>query len=263
MKCAECRCAPKECGDVNASQRCQNCTKETCCCAVIHHGYATNMRISLMTSDDCCSKGVCNNDISKNAKAKLRTKNKKSIYKFFGHVKSLYAAALGIEILCIAAAEIGENTALFIVGFNHLGILIAYTMGYCLATFTTFVTILGRYRYATEDRIDSCCSVLEQDTSKDFLPNVVTTFKNFGLGLRKLEELPKQPNLRAILKTSLIILVTAETACIITAETVDLIFYKQAFYLSIPLALLSGAFTVVAPQAYKKMKQTKGALNST
>jgi hypothetical protein len=221
------------------------------------------MRISLMTSDDCCSKGVCNNDISKNAKAKLRTKNKKSIYKFFGHVKSLYAAALGIEILCIAAAEIGENTALFIVGFNHLGILIAYTMGYCLATFTTFVTILGRYRYATEDRIDSCCSVLEQDTSKDFLPNVVTTFKNFGLGLRKLEELPKQPNLRAILKTSLIILVTAETACIITAETVDLIFYKQAFYLSIPLALLSGAFTVVAPQAYKKMKQTKGALNST
>ena len=137
-----------------------------------------------MTSDDCCSKGVCNNDISKNAKAKLRTKNKKSIYKFFGHVKSLYAAALGIEILCIAAAEIGENTALFIVGFDHLGILIAYTMGYCLATFTTFVTILGRYRYATEDRIDSCCSVLEQDTSKDFLPNVVTTFKNFGLGLR-------------------------------------------------------------------------------
>jgi hypothetical protein len=70
--------------------------------------------------------------------------------------------------------------------------------------------------------------------------------------LRKLEELPKQPNLREILKTSLIILVTAETACIITAETVDLIFYKQAFYLSIPLALLAGAFTVVAPQAYKK-----------
>jgi hypothetical protein len=116
----------------------------------------------------------------------------------------------------------------------------------------TFVTILGRYRYATEDRIDSCCSVLEQDTVKDFLPNVVTTFKNFGLGLRKLKELPKQPNLREILKTSLIILVTA--------ETLDLIFYKQAFYLSIPLALLAGAFTVVAPQAYKKMKQAKGTL---
>jgi hypothetical protein len=214
-----------------------------------------------MTDDDCCSKGVCNNDIRNNATAELRTKNKKSIYEFFVHVKSLYAAALGIEILCIAAAEIGENTALYILGFNHLGILIAYTMGYCLATFTTFVTILGRYRYATEDRIDSCCSVLEQDTSKDFLSNIITTFNNFGLGLRKLKELPSQPNLREILKTSLIILVTAETACIITAETVDLIFYKQAIYLSIPLALLAGAFTVVAPQAYKKNETSKRHLD--
>jgi hypothetical protein len=263
VKCAECRCAPKECGVVNTSQRCQICTKETCCCAVIHHGYATNMRFSLTNSDDCCSKGICNNNINNNVTSELRTKNKNSYIEFFVHVKSLYAAALGIEILCIAAAEIGENTALYTLGFNHLGILIAYTMGYCLATFTTFVTILGRYRYATEDRIDSCCSVLEQDTSKDFLSNVVTTFKNFGLGLRKLKDLPKQPNLREILKTSLIILVTAETACIITAETIDLIFYKQALYLSIPLALLAGAFTVVAPQAYKKMKQAKGALNTT
>ena len=77
------------------------------------------------------------------------------------------------------------------------------------------------------------------------------------MGLRKLKELPNQPNLREILMTSLTILVTAETACIITAETVDLIFYRQAFYLSIPLALLAGAFTVVAPEAYKKMKQAK------
>jgi hypothetical protein len=56
------------------------------------------------------------------------------------------------------------------------------------------------------------------------------------------------------LKTSLVILVSAETACIITAETVDLISYRQAFCLSIPLALLAGAFTVVAHEAYKKMK---------
>jgi hypothetical protein len=169
----------------------------------------------------------------------------------------MYAAALGIEILCIAAAEIGENTGLHVLGFNHIGIPIAYAMGYCLATFTTFVTILGRYRYASGDRIDSCCSVLEQDASKGFLSSIITTFKNFGLGLRKMKELPKQPNLRDILKTSLVILVTAETACIITAETVDLIFYKQAFYLSIPLALLAGAFTVVAPEAYQKMKKVK------
>jgi capsid protein len=30
--------------------------------------------------------------------------------------------------------------------------------------------------------------------------------------------------------------------------------HTPAFYLSIPLALLAGAFTVVAPEAYKKMK---------
>jgi hypothetical protein len=47
-----------------------------------------------MTGDDCCSKGVCNNDISNNATAELRTKNKKSIYEFFGHVKSLYVSLL-------------------------------------------------------------------------------------------------------------------------------------------------------------------------
>jgi hypothetical protein len=209
------------------------------------------MKLSVMNNDDCCSQGICTNDRN-NSTTELRTKNKKSIYEFFRHVKSLYAAALGIEILCIAAAEIGENTGLYVLGFNHIGIPIAYVMGYCLATFTTFVTILGRYRYASGDRIDSCCSVLEQGTNKDFLSNVVTTFKNFGLGLRKLKELPSQPNLKEILKTSLVILIIAETACIITAETVDLIFYKQAFYLSIPLALLAGAFTVVIPEAYKK-----------
>jgi hypothetical protein len=235
IKCAECQCVPEECIKLSASQRCLNCTKETCCCLIIHHSFISAKNLSVV-DDDCCSNGICKNN-SDNTRAALRKKGKASIYEFFRHVKTMYAAALGIEILCIAAAEIGE--------------------GYLLPTFTTFVTILGRYRYASGDRIDSCCSVLEQDTNKDFLSNVVITFKNFGLDLRKLKELPKQPNLREILKTSLVILVTAETACILTAETVDLIFYKQAIYLSIPLALLAGAFTVVAPEAYKKMKEAK------
>ncbi|MBV9176596.1 MAG: hypothetical protein JO297_06130 [Nitrososphaeraceae archaeon] len=82
----------------------------------------------------------------------------------------MYAAALGIEILCIAAAEIGENTGFYLLGFNHIGVPFAYAMGYCLATFTAFVTILGRYRYSSGDRIDSCCSVLEQDANKERLP---------------------------------------------------------------------------------------------
>jgi len=214
--------------------------------------------------DDCCFLGSCKNNSSNTTATKESSiKNKKSLYEFFRHVKTMYAAALGIEILCITAAEIGENTGLYVLGFNHTGVPIAYTMGYCLATFTTFVTILGRYRYGLGHSviIDSCCSVLEQDASKGFLSNLMTTFKNFGFGIKKIKELPKQPNLREIIKASLIILITAETACIITAETIDLIFYKQAIYLSIPLALLAGAFTVVVPEAYRKMNEVKSKLN--
>jgi hypothetical protein len=50
------------------------------------------------------------------------------------------------------------------------------------------------------------------------------------------------------------ILITAESVWILTAETVDLIFYKYSILLSVPLALLAGAFTVVAPSAYRKLK---------
>jgi hypothetical protein len=32
-------------------------------------------------------------------------------------------------------------------GFNAIGVIIAHVMGYTLASFTTFVTILGRYNY--------------------------------------------------------------------------------------------------------------------
>ena len=84
------------------------------------------------------------------------------------------------------------------------------------------------------------------------------TFKNFGSGLRKMKGITKQPNLREILKTSLVILVIAETACIITAETVDLIFYKSSKHSICQFRwLFAGAFTVVAPEAYKKMKEAK------
>jgi hypothetical protein len=168
-------------------------------------------------------------------------------------VKGFYAAALGIEILCIGAAEVGENTGLYLFGFNPLGILIAYVMGYTLAGFTTFVTILGRYNFSS-DQICSCCSVLEQDSRKGFLTNLKTTFTNFAVGFKKLPYLYKQSNLKMILKTSVVILITVESACILTAETVDLVFYKYSILLSVPLALFAGALTVVVPQAYRKVK---------
>jgi hypothetical protein len=201
-------------------------------------------------TDDCCTSGVCKNDV---IIQKTRTPQS-GLVAFFRNAKRLYAAAIGIEILCIAAAEIGENTGLYLFGFNLLGIPIAYAMGYALAGFTTFATILGRYSFSSNDRIDSCCSVLEQGGGSAFIPNLKTTFKNFAVGVAKVPRLHKQPNLKHILKTSTYILVTAESACILTAETVDLIFYQHSLFLAVPLALLAGAFTVVAPEAYRKLK---------
>lgn len=203
-----------------------------------------------MIDDDCCASGVCKNDI-----VDQKIVQKSGWSEFFKHAKALYAAALGIEILCITAAEIGENTGLYLFGFNFIGIPIAFAMGYALAGFTTFATILGRYNLGSNDKIDSCCSVLEQGAGSGFIPNLKATFRNFAIGIAKLPQLHKQPNLKSVLKTSAYILVTAESACILTAETVDLIFYQYSLFLAVPLALLAGAFAIVAQEAFRKIKQ--------
>ena len=165
----------------------------------------------------------------------------------------------------LATAEIGENTGLYFFGFNLWGIIIAYALGYALAGFTTFITILGRYDYnqqrekgtpVEQHSMDSCCSVLEQETTLGFASNLKTTFSNFAIGFKRLFRIHNQRELRMILKSSLFILVTAESVCILTAETVDLLFYQYSLLLSVPLALLAGAFTVVAPAAYRRVKQS-------
>jgi hypothetical protein len=231
IACAECHCNPQIC-KVKIIYDCNLCIKESkdfCCCRSVHN---QSIRDS------------CRNGFSR-------------LTEFLRQIKYLYAAALGIEILCITAAEIGENTALYLFGFNWIGIPIAYLMGYALAGFVTFVTILGRYNYNKSKRIlitDTCCSVLGQCSDKGFLTNLRTTFLNFGIGMKKVLVIHKQSNLKYILKTSIFILVTAESACILTAETVDLVFYNYSLFLSVPLALLAGAFTIVAPEALKRSK---------
>lgn len=40
--------------------------------------------------------------------------------------------------------EIGENAELYFFGFKESGIAVAYVLGYVLAAFTTFVTLLCR-----------------------------------------------------------------------------------------------------------------------
>lgn len=170
---------------------------------------------------------------------------------FFSYSRAMFAAALGIEILCISFAELGENVGLYVFGFNPIGIAIAYAMGYALAGAATFITILGRH--GTGDMC-GCCSVLEHGNRKGFYPNFAGTMRDFASGLKKLSTIHRQPELKSILKTSAVILVTAESACILVAETVDLVLYQYSILLSVPFALLAGAFTVVAPQAYKKAR---------
>lgn len=276
VKCAECECIPTICHKMESSRNttyCGNCTKEEhCCCLAIH---------LIKDKDECCRDSSCarfeEGGFSR-LNSQIRPANSIQpsqpelgfgIRSFLFYAKGLYAAALGIEILCIAAAEIGEKTGLYIFGFNAEGIAIAYVMGYVLAGFTTFVAILGRYgnQQRRDDgngkqEIDSCCSVLEQDSTQRFMPNLITTFSNFASGLGHLFNIRKQTEIKTILKSSLFILVTAESACILTAETVDLIFYQYSILLSVPLALLAGAFTVVTPVAYRKAKQSRNTLLS-
>ncbi|MGH9979718.1 MAG: hypothetical protein ACRD8Z_28335 [Nitrososphaeraceae archaeon] len=270
VKCAECECTPTICNrkeSPRSTTSCDNCTnKGECCCLAIH---VTGVK------DQCCNDPSCTrievhfSGLNPQTKPTISIQSPQpergfGIRSFLFYAKGLYAAALGIEILCIAAAEIGENTSLYLFGFNAGGIAIGYVMGYALAGFTTFITILGRYgnKHTCDEGndkqgIDSCCSVLEQDSTQRFVTNLITTFSNFASGFRRLFSIRNQTGIKTILKSSLIILITTESVCILTAETVDLIFYQYSILLSVPLALLAGAFTVVAPAAYKKSKQAK------
>ena len=60
----------------------------------------------------------------------------------------------------------------------------------------------------------------------------------------------------------MIILVTAESACILTAETIGIVFYNYSIVLSISVALFVGALTIVWIEAFKKMKVTSQSCDS-
>lgn len=213
-RCSECLCVPAEC---NSKFQCLVCSEQKCCTG-----------------------------------AHAKSSAPAAIKNFFFHSRQMFAAALGIEVLCISFAELGENAGFFIFGFNPAGIAIAYAMGYALAGAATFLTILGRHGAG---EMCGCCSVLEHEGRKGFVPNFAGTLRDFAAGVKKLARLHKEPELKSILKASAVILVTAESACILTAETVDLALYQYSILLSVPLALLAGAFAVVAPAAYRKARR--------
>jgi hypothetical protein len=178
----------------------------------------------------------------------------------------MFVAALGIEILCIMSAEIGQNGGLYILGFNPLGITLSYMMGFLLAGFSTFMSILGRHNfnntYNTEVK-GGCCSFLEGNSNKGFIFNLVETFLNFKRGFLKFIHNIDNPQMKDIFKQSIIILITAESACILTAETVDVLFYKTSSILAIPLSLIIGTLTLTVVESLKKIKDmdTIGDIN--
>lgn len=171
--------------------------------------------------------------------------------RFFSYSKAMFAAALGIEVLCISFAELGESIGLYVFGFNPVGIGIAYALGYALAGAATFLTILGRHGSGD---MCGCCSVLENASRKGFYPNFAGTLRDFAAGVKKLVRLHKEPQLKSIMRASVMILVAAESACILVAETVGIVLYQYSILAAVPLALLAGAFTIVAPLAYKKAR---------
>jgi hypothetical protein len=96
--------------------------------------------------------------------------------------------------------------------------------------------------------------VLESASRKGFYPNFAGTLRDFAAGAKKLTRLHREPQLKSIMRASVMILVAAESACILVAETVGVVLYQYSILVALPLALLAGAFTIVAPLAYKKAR---------
>ncbi len=227
LTCAECKCSPEACSDV--IWKCKNCIKKSSCCCISAHTNKFNLwkRSSFFRQ------------ISQN-------------------IRRIFIAALGIEVLCIICAEIGENIGISVFGLNLYGIVIAYTLGFALAGFATFMTILGRYDFKNTKEeakhIRGCCSFLEENASKGFIFNLISTFVNFKRGFTNFIDNWNNPQMKNILKTSLIILITAESACILTAETVTILFYQYSIFLAIPLALVIGTFTLTMVESTRKIR---------
>jgi hypothetical protein len=204
-------------------------------------------------------------------------RRKDSLTAFFvSTVRRLLPAALGIEILCISAAEIGGNSGLYLFGYNAQGIVLSYALVYALAGFTTFAVILGRYRPGTVEysrkgekdddgsahkhnsKISSCdcCSILEDSHNLTFLGGLKHTLAGFARGLCMLVRFYKVRNKCQLLRTTLILLVTAESGCILTAATVDIVLYQYSLFISVPLSLAAGTFAVAAPHAFRIARRT-------
>lgn len=205
---------------------------------------------------------------------------------FVANMRRLLPAALGIEILCITAAEIGGNVGLYLFGYRPLGIAFSYALVYLMAGFTTFAAIVGRYSFSSatittvpvteggrKDKVFDnestavascdCCSVLEHDPNLSFFSSLKYTLSSFARGVRRLPHLRDDRNSKQILRTSLILLFTAESGCILTAATVDFVLYQYSLFIAIPISFAAGTMAVAAPHALRLAKRSLQSKNTS
>jgi hypothetical protein len=182
--------------------------------------------------------------------------------RFLGQTRRILPAALGIEIICAASAETGSIIGILLFGFTTIGFITSFLLAYGVAGCTALVSIIGRIQsqrqsYSkTDERVScGCDDVLAHGSDKGFISGLGMTFKYYKLGLQALPSLYKDPNFGSITKTSLFILITAESACIVTTATVDFFLYQYSLFLSIPLALVSGALVVALIAAFKSARK--------
>ncbi len=174
---------------------------------------------------------------------------------FWNQVKNSYPSAVGIIVLCVLSSQLGQGVSFALFGYHDLfGIIMSYALGYTFASLSTFCTIIGRYN--PKHGIGGCCSALEQGGDIGFVANIKNTFRDCLIGIKKIPHLKELPNAKNVIKTSIYILITAESACILTAETVNLAFFRHAMWLSMPLGLLAAAFVVTVIEMYK-IRQAK------
>jgi hypothetical protein len=128
-----------------------------------------------------------------------------------------------------------------------------YVLAYALAGFTTFASILGRSSAHNREEEIMCGCSNEHDSG--FGSNFRQTFANFATGLRKMTALHKEPTAWRIVKASLIVLVSAESGCIVAAATVDVMLYQYSTFLSIPAALLAGTLVVTLIAARRSLRR--------
>jgi hypothetical protein len=151
------------------------------------------------------------------------------------------------------SASLGEYIGFFLFGnVSSFSIAAAYVSRYCTAGAVTVITIIGRKRADHEILDLNCSSLLANNSARGFLPNFVSTLTNFIRGIRELREIPGQSEFKSLIKTSIFIFITAESFCIVSAETVGLVLNNYTILVSLPVGIFIGALAIVLAASVKQ-----------